>query len=90
MINRLSNIFDNSYTEAHKVKLKADELETWEFEKWEHIRAQELLSKESQFKQMKQQELLALHKRIQSGREEQKKQRHLDLERCILLLRYSI
>jgi hypothetical protein len=27
------------------------------------------------------QELLALQKRIQSGREEQKKQRHMDLER---------
>ena len=27
------------------------------------------------------QELLALQKRIQTGREEQKKQRHLDLER---------
>lgn len=33
------------------------------------------------------QELLALQKRIQSGREEQKKQRHMDLER--LLQRYQ-
>jgi hypothetical protein len=36
---------------------------------------------------VKQQELVALQKRIQTGREEQKKQRHQDLER--LLQRYQ-
>lgn len=51
------------------------------------IVVQDLLSKESKFKFGKQQELLALQKRIQTGREEQKKQRHLDLER--LLQRYQ-
>ena len=46
-----------------------------------------MLQKEAQFKHTKQQELIALQKRIQTGREEQKKQRHQDLER--LLQRYQ-
>lgn len=70
-----------SYSEAHKIKLKADALEAWELEKWHSQRQQELTQKEEQFKQAKQQELIALQKRIQTGREEQKKQRHQDLER---------
>ena len=48
------------------MKLKSDALEAWELEKWRNL---------------KQQELLALQKRIQTGREEQKKQRQMDLER---------
>jgi hypothetical protein len=74
-------IFLFSYAEAHKIKLKADALEAWELEKWHSERQQDLLQKEAKFKYNKQQELLALQKRIQTGREEQKKQRHLDLER---------
>ena len=76
-----------SYAEAHKIKLKADALEAWELEKWHSQRQQELLQKEAKFKHVKQQELVALQKRIQTGREEQKKQRHQDLER--LLQRYQ-
>ena len=76
-----------SYAEAHKIKLKADALEAWELEKWHSQRQQELLQKEAKFKHIKQQELVALQKRIQTGREEQKKQRHQDLER--LLQRYQ-
>jgi len=75
------------YAEAHKIKLKSDALEAWELEKWHSERQQDLLQKEAKFKFNKQQELLALQKRIQTGREEQKKQRHLDLER--LLQRYQ-
>lgn len=75
------------YAEAHKMKLKADALEAWELEKWHNQRQQDLLQRETKFKHVKQQELLALQKRIQSGREEQKKQRHQDLER--LLQRYQ-
>jgi hypothetical protein len=78
---------NNSYAEAHKIKLKADALEAWELEKWHSQRQQELLQKEAKFKHVKQQELVALQKRIQTGREEQKKQRHQDLER--LLQRYQ-
>lgn len=75
------------YAEAHKIKLKSDALEAWELEKWHAERQQDLLGKEGKFKFSKQQELVALQKRIQTGREEQKKQRHLDLER--LLQRYQ-
>ena len=46
-------------------------------------RQQDLLLKEGKFKQIKIQELIALQKRIQTGREEQKKQRHQDLERYV-------
>lgn len=76
-----------SYAEAHKIKLKADALEAWELERWHSQRQQDLLGKEGKFKHVKQQELVALQKRIQTGREEQKKQRHQDLER--LLQRYQ-
>ena len=76
-----------SYAEAHKIKLKADAVEAWELEKWHTQRQQDLLQKEAPFKHTKPQELIALQKRIQTGREEQKKQRHQDLER--LLQRYQ-
>lgn len=69
------------YTEAHKMKLKADALEAWELERFQSLKQQEIFQKEAKFKQTKQAELLALQKRIQTGREEQKKQRHMDLER---------
>uniref|UniRef100_A0A7S2UZK5 Uncharacterized protein n=1 Tax=Fibrocapsa japonica TaxID=94617 RepID=A0A7S2UZK5_9STRA len=75
------------YQEAHKIKLKSDALEAWELEKWKSQKEQEMLQKEAKFKQAKQQELIALQKRIQTGREEQKKQRQMDLER--LLQRYQ-
>uniref|UniRef100_A0A7S2SB13 Uncharacterized protein n=1 Tax=Rhizochromulina marina TaxID=1034831 RepID=A0A7S2SB13_9STRA len=74
------------YTEAHKIKLKCDALEAWELEKWKNQKQQEMFQREAKFKHQKQQELIALQKRIQTGREEQKKQRELDLER--LLQRY--
>tara|TARA_B110000305_G_C18799815_1_gene342129 strand:- start:31 stop:372 length:342 start_codon:yes stop_codon:yes gene_type:complete len=75
------------YTEAHKMKLKADALEAWEIEKWRNQKQQEMFQQEAKFKHNKQQELIALQKRIQTGREEQKKRRQLDLER--LLQRYQ-
>jgi len=75
------------YTEAHKMKLKSDALEAWELEKWRNQKQQEMFQREAKFKHRQQQELLALQKRIQTGREEQKKQRQMDLER--LLQRYQ-
>jgi len=75
------------YQEAHKIKLKSDALEAWEVEKWRNQKQQEHLQKEAKFKHGKQQELIALQKRVQTGREEQKKQRQMDLER--LLQRYQ-
>lgn len=75
------------YAEAHKMKLKADQLEAWELEKWKNSKQREMFAKEAQFKSKQKQELAALRKRIQSGRDEQKKQRQADLER--LLQRYQ-
>ncbi|GLD95630.1 hypothetical protein PINS_up004307 [Pythium insidiosum] len=72
-----------SYNEAHKIKLKADALEAWELEKWKSCKQQEMLQREVKFKQRQKQDLDALLKRIQSGREEQKKQRQVDLERYV-------
>jgi len=74
------------YTEAHKMKLKSDQLEKWELEKWRNLKQQEMFQREAKFKHRQEQEMLALQKRIQTGREEQKKQRQVDLER--LLQRY--
>ncbi|KAF4028913.1 hypothetical protein GN244_ATG19386 [Phytophthora infestans] len=75
------------YGEAHKIKLKSDALEAWELEKWRNLKQQEMFQREVTFKQRQKQDLDALQKRIQSGREEQKKQRQIDLER--LLQRYQ-
>lgn len=63
------------------MKLKADALEAWELERFQNLKQQEVFQKEAKYKQSKQAELLALQKRVQTGREEQKKQRHMDLER---------
>lgn len=69
------------YNQAHKMKVKADNLETHETEKWFEQKQQEMTQQERKFKQGKLQELTALQKRIQTGREGQKKQRHIELER---------
>jgi len=41
-----------------------------------------MYQKEMRFKHQLKSELVALKQRIQSGKDEQKKQRQLDLERC--------
>lgn len=69
------------YNEAHKIKKKADATEKAEMAKWERKKNEEMLRAESQFKSTKRQEVAALQKRIQAGREEQKKQRRVALER---------
>ena len=71
------------YTEAHKVKAKADRLEAEETEKWLQKRQDGMFQQEENWKQQKLQELAALQKRIQTGREGQKKQRTLELERLV-------
>ncbi|KAG5190232.1 hypothetical protein JKP88DRAFT_299584 [Tribonema minus] len=75
------------YAEAHRMKLKSDALEAWELERWRTKRQGEMLQREQKFKQGKATEMQALLKRVQMGREEQKKQRQGDLER--LLQRYQ-
>jgi hypothetical protein len=82
MLTRLC-LCHRSYGEAHKIKLKSDALEAWELDKWRALKQQEALQREATFKQRQKQDLDALAKRVQSGREEQKKQRQVDLERCV-------
>ena len=67
--------------------LREKEREAWELEKWQNGKQQEMFQREAKFKHQKQNELVALQKRVQTGREEQKKQRQMDLER--LLQRYQ-
>ncbi len=69
------------YNEAHKTKVKADELEALETERWMKRKRKDMNRQENQFHNTKQQELAALSKRIQAGREEQKKERKFALER---------
>jgi len=69
------------YGEAHKIKEKADELEEIETERWMRRRQKDMNRLEHQFKERKMQELVALEKRLQTGREEGKKQRKFELER---------
>jgi hypothetical protein len=69
------------YGEAHKTKEKADDLEAFETERYKKQRQKDMNRLENQFKQTKRQELGALEKRLQTGREGQKKQRQFALER---------
>lgn len=72
-----------NYSEAHKVKAKADKMETTETEQWNQKKQKELFQQENQFKATKRQELSALQKRIKTGREAHKKQRQIALTRLI-------
>ena len=63
--------------------MRADQLEAWELEKLRNSTQQGMYSKEAQFRRRQTNELLALQKRIQAGRDEQKKLRQRDLE-CLL------
>lgn len=69
------------YGEAAKIKNKADELMAWEEERWNNQRQAEMYQKEMRFKHRLKQELIALKKRVATGKQQQKKQRQQDLER---------
>lgn len=71
------------YAEAHKVKVKADNLEAWEREKLRMEHAQGSQTRETKMRQHHTAELAALKKRIQTTREELKKQRQTELERLL-------
>jgi len=75
------------YSEAHKIKLKADRLEEIELEKLRSQHAHKLAAQEMQFAQRQQLELATLMKRIDTAEQEHKIQRQQDLER--LLQRYQ-
>jgi hypothetical protein len=69
------------YTEANRVKVKADALEVMDMERWQQKRQECISQQEENYKQQKLQEYTALQKRLQTGREAQKKQRSLELDR---------
>lgn len=75
------------YSEAHKMKAKADSLESWELEKQQNARQRSMFQKEAKFKHKHKLELNALCKRIESGRSGLRKTRKVDLEQ--LLQRYQ-
>ena len=75
------------YADAQKLKTRADALEAEEAERREREAEQHALLAEVKFMQRQEQELNALRKRIQTGAEEQRHARELDLER--LLQRYQ-
>merc|ERR1712160_23996 len=75
------------YSEAHKIKLKADGLEEIELEKLRSQHAHKLAAQEMQFAQRQQLELATLMKRVDTAEQEHKIQRQQDLER--LLQRYQ-
>ncbi len=69
------------------MKQKADELMAWEEEKWNNEKQALMYQKEMRFKHRLKSELVALKMRIQSGKQELKRQRQIELER--LLRRYQ-
>ena len=75
------------YAEAHKVKQKADQMESFEMEKMQGQQISRLEARELKLKQKFDVERSALQKRIQSGTDLQKKQREQDIKR--LLLRFK-
>lgn len=75
------------YAEAHKMKLKGDNVEAFELEKLRSQRQMRMSMMEEKFLAKQSQELQALRKRTQTGRDELKKQRQMELER--LLQRYQ-
>lgn len=75
------------YSEAQKFKSKADLLEAKEIEQWNRMKQTEMLHHENKFKAAKRQELNALQKRINAGRDEMRKRRQLTLER--IMQRYT-
>lgn len=71
------------YAEAQKIKLKADNMEAWELERYRADRLAAVQGREDKLRSRQSQELGALKKRVQSMREELKKQRQIELERLL-------
>ena len=69
------------YVDAQKTKEKADERERIEIERWREQKRKEIDRNEVLFMKGKNQGLAALHKKIQAGREDLKKQKKIALER---------
>ena len=75
------------YAEAQKVKVRADAMEVAEHDRAKLEREQHMMTVHAKFTHRQEQELNALRQRVQSGAEEQRHARQVDLER--LLQRYN-
>lgn len=71
------------YSEAGRVKAQADELETKEYEEWGAKRQARMANLDAQYQQKQKLEMCGLQHRIQSGRNEQKKAKHNELDRLV-------
>ncbi|KAJ4461019.1 putative transmembrane protein [Paratrimastix pyriformis] len=71
------------YTEAHKIKIKADAMEEWELQKLEAADQGRNENRLRQFQMQQQHELQALKKRLSREREEIQNQRAADAERLL-------
>lgn len=72
-----------SYTEAHKIQTKVQQLEEIEQEKWEGERQQKLSYQQTQLMKKHALELKAFHKKVQSKIDAMKKQRAIELEQLL-------
>jgi len=70
-----------NYSEAHKMKSKADRLEEREIDEWNKQKQKEMFQQEHIFRAAKKQEFAALQKRVETGKKELDIQRRLALER---------
>lgn len=75
------------YSEASKVKQKADVMEKWELENLKKGWRRKFLQKQQNFVSKQQQEREAFKKRIEAGRQKQQRVRHEKL--CCVLQRYN-
>eukprot|EP01012_Entosiphon_sulcatum_P007676 TRINITY_DN1396_c0_g1_i4.p2 TRINITY_DN1396_c0_g1~~TRINITY_DN1396_c0_g1_i4.p2 ORF type:complete len:317 (+),score=67.61 TRINITY_DN1396_c0_g1_i4:1211-2161(+) len=76
-----------NYSDAHKVKLKADKLEAQELERINQTRAETFAKKEAAILARHRSELMAMRKRMQRGKAELERARKKELE--MLLQRYN-
>ncbi|KAL4507183.1 hypothetical protein ABPG72_001976 [Tetrahymena utriculariae] len=72
-----------NYIEAHQVQLKKNQLEKTENQLWMNTRNEKIRKQLTLLKQRQQNELNALRQRINSGKEEQRKNRSIELERLL-------
>jgi|EP00670_Eutreptiella_braarudii_P004466 hypothetical protein len=76
-----------NYSDAHKVKLKADKMEAMELEKITRDRAEKYSKQEATILQRHRSELMAMRKRMERGKMELERARKKELE--MLLQRYQ-
>lgn len=70
-----------NYSEAQKIKTKADAIEVTERKRIDKRRQRDLAQQEAKFQTLKDQELATLQKRIESSRKEHNRKRQDELDR---------